>query len=57
MAKRPRYANNLITYPTPNAKGEQPDNLQPDNLQPPNLGQKATLREQPPNLQPPNLGQ
>ncbi|WP_083304986.1 hypothetical protein [Moorena producens] len=52
MAKRPRYANNLITYPTPNAKGEQPDNLQPDNLQPDNL-QPDNL--QPPNLQPPNL--
>ncbi|NEQ79057.1 MAG: hypothetical protein F6K26_01965 [Moorea sp. SIO2I5] len=38
---------NLLTYPTPNAKGEQPTNLQPTNLQPTNL--------QPTNLQPANL--
>ncbi|NEP24854.1 hypothetical protein [Moorena sp. SIO3I6] len=50
-------ANNRLTYPTPNAKGEQQANLQ-RNLgqkatlreQPSNLGQKATLREQPSNL-------
>ncbi|NEO14944.1 MULTISPECIES: hypothetical protein [unclassified Moorena] len=43
MAKRPRYANNLLTF------NRQPLNLQPSTF---NLGQKATLREQPLNLQP-----
>ncbi|NEP23363.1 hypothetical protein [Moorena sp. SIO3I6] len=46
----PRYANNQITYPSPNAKGEQPTNL--------GLGLLATLREWPRyanNLQPSTL--
>ncbi|NEO00877.1 MAG: hypothetical protein F6K50_37265 [Moorea sp. SIO3I7] len=57
LAYWPRYANghaiafNQITYPSPNAKGEQPTNL--------GLGLLATLREWPRNRVQPstfNLG-
>ncbi|NEQ86845.1 MAG: hypothetical protein F6K26_44400 [Moorea sp. SIO2I5] len=49
LANRPRYAKNLITYPSRDAKGEQPSNLQHPNLQPSNFNLK------PSNLQPSNL--
>ncbi|NEO64501.1 MAG: hypothetical protein F6J98_30460 [Moorea sp. SIO4G2] len=59
MAKRPRYANNLLTFNLGQKATlrEQPLNLQPwpkghATRTTFNLGQKATLREQPNNLQP-----
>ncbi|NES86270.1 MAG: hypothetical protein F6K10_35615 [Moorea sp. SIO2B7] len=67
MAKRPRYANNKITFnlqPSTLAKRPRYANNkitfnQPTLAKRPryanNLGQKATLREQPTNFQPNNL--
>ncbi|NEO35301.1 MAG: hypothetical protein F6J90_02870 [Moorea sp. SIOASIH] len=56
MAKRPRYANNSVTFKLqPSASNCVTFNLgQKATLreQPNNLGQKATLREQLGNLQP-----
>ncbi|NEP30068.1 MULTISPECIES: hypothetical protein [Moorena] len=46
-----RFSKKQSTYPTPNPKGQQPDNLQPSTRQPSTFNQ-TTFNLQPDNLQP-----